>query len=63
VGSDPDNALVGQSGKSDGTGSIRNEVEESTDGGNHEVGSVSGDTVGDSSHTVFTYTVSLRKRM
>ena len=60
MGSDPDDTLVGKSGKADGTSSVGDEVEESTDSGDHKVGSVSGDTVGDSSHTVFTYTVSLK---
>jgi hypothetical protein len=47
VGGNPDNTLVGD------------EVEESSDGGDHEVGAVSGDTVGDGTHAVLTDTVAL----
>jgi hypothetical protein len=59
VGGNPDNTLVGESRETDGTGGVGDEVEESSDGGDHEVGAVSGDTVGDGTHAVLTDTVAL----
>jgi hypothetical protein len=55
VSGDPDNADLGQSGKTDGTGSVGNEVQESTTSGND--GTVSCETVHDSTHGVLTDTV------
>ena len=55
VGGDPDDADVGESGQTDGTGGVGDEVEESTTIGDD--GTVSGKTVHDSTHTVLTDTV------
>jgi hypothetical protein len=61
VSSDPNDTLVTESTQSESTSSVGNEVEEGTDGGDDEVRSVSGETVGDSSHSVFTDTVTLSR--
>ena len=55
VGGDPDNANLGQGGKTDGTGSVGNEVEESTTSGDD--GTVGSETVHDGTHGVLTDTV------
>lgn len=47
---------VGQGGKSDGTGGVRDKVEESSDEGDDTT--ISGETVGDGVHAVFTDTES-----
>lgn len=59
MGSNPDDALVGEGSKAEGTGGVGNKVEESADGGDHEVGAVRGDTVGDGTHAVLADTVAL----
>lgn len=55
VGSDVDDTLVGERGKTDGTGGVRNEVEESATGGDESA--VGRDTVHDGGHAVLTHTV------
>ncbi len=55
VGSDPDDAVLGKGGETDGTDSVRDEVEEST--GSGDVHAVSGKTVHDGTHGVLTDTV------
>lgn len=56
VGSDPDDSDAGQGRQTDGTGSVGDEVEESTTVGDD--GSVGGQTVHDGTHTVLTDTIS-----
>ena len=55
VGSDVDDTNAGQRGQTDGTGSVGDEVEESTTGGDD--GAVGSETVHDGSHGVLTDTV------
>jgi hypothetical protein len=55
VGSDVDQTLVGESGETDGTGGVGDEVEESSTSGDD--GTVGGQTVHDGGHGVLTDTV------
>ena len=55
VGSNVDDTNAREGRQTDGTSSVRHEVEESTTGGDE--GTVGGETVHDSSHGVFTHTV------
>ena len=55
VGSDPDDAVVRESRETDGTDGVRDEVEESTGGG--DVHAVGGQTVHDGTHGVLSDTV------